>query len=36
MKNKFKELYVDFIGEQEPITKDEELSISKRKVLQSI
>ena len=29
MKNKLKELDVDFIGGQEPITKEEELSISK-------
>ncbi len=29
MKNKLKELDVDFIGGQEPITKDEELLISK-------
>ena len=29
MKNKLKKLDVDFIGGQEPITKDEELSISK-------
>ncbi len=28
MKNKLKELDVDFIGGQEPITKEEELSIS--------
>ena len=29
MKNKQKELDVDFIGGQEPITKEEELAISK-------